>query len=158
MSKFLDLNKEEILSTRLDKNLETLLNNGFIIVGDCVFLKEIYPPNYSMLEFKKEDIQDQFLDFSGYEYSTNKFHIEDFTDQDPFIQSLVFAREFEENWLTQLPQESCTLIISFQDDEVGQFATCAFHKNRVSEVVVDHDSLEDFIQPIYLERISKLTD
>lgn len=155
MSDYLDFNEAKIKKTKLDKKLNTVLENGFILVGDCIFLKSIYPSNYDRLIIKEEDIKEQFVDFSGYEYSTNKFHIEDFTDQDPFIQSIIFSGKFKEKWIAEFPHISCTILISFQDDEIGQFATFTFYKYRKNEVVFELDNLEDVMQPLYIEKISK---
>ena len=156
MSDYLKSNEAKIKKTKLDKKLEAVLENGFMLVGDCIFLTSTYPPNYDRLVIKEENIKEQFVDFSGYEYSTNKFHIEDFTDQDPFIQSIIFSRKFKEKWLTEFPHVSCTILISFQDDEIGKFATFTFHKCRKNEVVFKLDNLEDVMQPLYIEKISKV--
>ena len=106
------------------------------------------------VQLKKHEIEREFTDFSGYEVSTNRFHIEDFTDQDPFIQSIIFSNKFKKKWLMYFPLESVNITIGFQNDEIGSFATFTFHKNRNGEVVHDLNSLELYDQPIYVEVLS----
>ena len=154
MSDYLKLNKYEIAKTNLDKGLEDILINSFFSIGDCTFLERTYPSNYDKRPFNKEAIKEQFIDFSGYEFSTNKFHIEDFTDEDPFIQAIIFSREFKEKWFDKFHSTDCIIIVGFQDDEIGKFATFTFHTEREGEVVFDVENLEDFINPLYIEKIS----
>ena len=154
MKEFLDINESEIREGALDKELELILKEGFLPIGDWIFLEKIFPSSYVRCSIEKHEIERQFTDFSGYEVSTNRFHIEDFTDQDPFIQSLIFSNKFKKKWLIDFPLESVNIIIGFQGDEIGKFATFTFHKNRNGEVVHDLNSLELYDQPIYVEVLS----
>ncbi|MDA5134524.1 hypothetical protein, partial [Psychrobacter sp. ANT_H3] len=138
----------------LDKELDLILKEGFLPIGDCVFLEKTFPSSYARCSIKKHEIEREFTDFSGYEVSTNRFHIEDFTDQDPFIQSIIFSNKFKKKWLMYFPLESVNITIGFQNDEIGSFATFTFHKNRNGEVVHDLNSLELYDQPIYVEVLS----
>ena len=56
------------------------------------------------------------------------------------------------------PLESVNIIIGFQEDEIGKFATFTFHKSRNGEVMHDINSLELYAQPIYVEVISGQID
>lgn len=154
MKEFLDINESEIREGTLDKELDLILKEGFLPIGDCVFLEKTFPSSYARCSIKKHEIEREFTDFSGYEVSTNRFHIEDFTDQDPFIQSIIFANKFKKKWLIDFLLESVNITIGFQDDEVGKFATFTFHKNRDYEVVHDLYNLELYAQPIYVEVLS----
>lgn len=154
MKEFLDINESEIREGTLDKELDLILKEGFLPIGDCIFLEKIFPSSYARCSIEKHEIEREFTDFSGYEVSTNRFHIEDFTDQDPFIQSIIFANKFKKKWLIDFLLESVNITIGFQDDEVGKFATFTFHKNRDYEVVHDLDNLELYAQPIYVEVLS----
>ena len=158
MKEFLDINESEIRESILDKELELILKEGFLPIGDCIFLEKIFPSSYARFSIEKHEIERQFTDFSGYEVSTNRFHIEDFTDQDPFIQSLIFSNKFKKKWLIDFPSESVNIIIGFQDDEIGKFSTFTFHKSRNGEAVHDINSLELYAQPIYVEVISGQID
>ena len=151
MKEFLDINESEIREGTLDKELELILKEGFLPIGDCIFLEKIFPSSYARCSIEKYEIEKEFTDFSGYEVSTNRFHIEDFTDQDPFIQSFIFSNKFKKKWLIEFPLESVNITIGFQDDEVGNFATFTFHKSRNYEVVHDLNNLELYAQPIYVE-------
>ena len=151
MKEFLDINESEIREGTLDKELELILKEGFLPIGDCIFLEKIFPSSYARCSIEKYEIEKEFTDFSGYEVSTNRFHIEDFTDQDPFIQSIIFSNKFKKKWLIEFPLESVNITIGFQDDEVGNFATFTFHKSRNYEVVHDLNNLELYAQPIYVE-------
>ena len=154
MKDFLDINESEIREGTLDKELDLILKEGFLPIGDCIFLEKIFPSSYARCSIEKHEIEKEFTDFSGYEVSTNRFHTEDFTGKDPFIQSIIFANKFKEKWLIDFPLESVNIIIGFQDDEVGKFATFTFHKSRNYEVVHDINSLELYPQPIYAEVLS----
>ncbi|WP_201511597.1 hypothetical protein [Psychrobacter alimentarius] len=154
MKEFLDISENEIQECTLDKELDLILKEGFLPIGDCIFLEKIFPSSYARCSIEKQDIEIEFTDFSGYEVSTNRFHIEDFTDQDPFIQSIIFSNKFKKKWLIDFPLESVNITIGFQDDEVGKFATFTFHKSRNGEVVHDINSLELYDQPIYVEVLS----
>lgn len=154
MKEFLDISENEIQECTLDKELDLILKEGFLPIGDCIFLEKIFPSSYARCSIEKQDIEREFTDFSGYEVSTNRFHVEDFTDQDPFIQSIIFSNKFKKKWLIDFPLESVNITIGFQDDEVGKFATFTFHKSRNGEVVHDINSLELYEQPIYVEVLS----
>lgn len=154
MKEFLDINESEIREGKLDKELDLILKEGFLPIGDCVFLEKIFPSSYARCSIKKYEIEREFTDFSGYEVSTNRFHIEGFTDQDPFIQSIIFSNKFKKKWLMNFPLESVNITIGFQDDEIGRFATFTFHKSRNYEVVHDLNNLELYAQPIYVEVLS----
>ncbi|MGP4864049.1 hypothetical protein ACTXGK_07605 [Psychrobacter sp. T6-5] len=154
MSSYLTSNKGIILESDLDKRLEDVLKQGFLAVDDCIFLAETFPTNYNKDSLNKKEIEEDFLDFSGFEASTNKFHIEDFTDKDPFVQSIIFLNKFKKKWYGNFPLEGLTVLVSFQDDDIGKFSTFTFHKNRKNEVVYDPKRIDLNSEPIYLEVIS----
>lgn len=62
-------------------------------------------------------------------------------------------KEFKNQWKKKYPKQGCTILISFQDDEIGKFATFSFHKNRTGETIIDKNIINNFLQPIYLEII-----
>lgn len=43
MSDYLNSNETKVQKTELDEGLESILGNGFILVGDCIFLTSTYP-------------------------------------------------------------------------------------------------------------------
>lgn len=89
MSSYLKSNKNIILESSLDKRLEDVLKKGFLVINECVFLAETFPTNYDNKSIDKQEIEKDFLEFSGFEASTNKFHIEDFTDEVSYAEETV---------------------------------------------------------------------
>lgn len=151
MSSYLNSSKDILLERSLDKGLENILEQGFLTISDCIFLAATFPANYDKKSLDKKGIEQDFLDFSGFEASTNKFHIEDFTDQDPFIQSVIFLDKFKEKWHDNFPLDSLVILVSFQDDDVGRFSIFTFHKNRKNETVYDPTNIKLNDEPVYLE-------
>lgn len=151
MSVFLKEHRVNIIDENLSQDLKDILNEGFLIIDDCHFLKAIYPNNYSKVSIDKSNIEKDFIDISGFEASTNNFHIEDYTEKDPFVQAIIFSRKFKEKWRESFPLVGYTNLISFQDDEIGKFATFTFHKNRENELVYEPSNIEVNDAPLCLE-------
>ena len=66
MKEFLDINESEIREGTLDKELELILKEGFLPIGDCIFLEKIFPSSYARCSIEKYEIEKEFTDFSGY--------------------------------------------------------------------------------------------
>lgn len=110
--------------------LRSILDDGFIIIGDCIFLDKVlhwdFERNLNGIERMKTD----FLDLSGIENANNKIHIDDYVSQEVFEKSFIFLYFFKTYWYKEFPNISCFISLSFQDDEIGELATFSFHKYR----------------------------
>ncbi|WP_230655889.1 hypothetical protein [Psychrobacter sp. I-STPA10] len=154
MQEFLKNKKDLIAKSSLDSMLLEVINKGFYRLEDCVFLREIFPKNYMDIDFDQLYDSAIYRDYSGFESFVNKFHIEDFTQNNVFIQAILFAKLFRMQWTKQFPNQPITTIVGFQDDEMGKLATFTFHRNRANEVVYSIDNIEKFSQPIFIEVIN----
>jgi len=57
MKEFLDINESEIREGKLDKELDLILKEGFLPIGDCVFLEKIFPSSYARCSIEKHKIE-----------------------------------------------------------------------------------------------------
>ena len=60
----------------LSTELSCILDRGFVEINKCVFFSWLWSDEYSN-DITIDNIKEQFLDFSGYEFSINKIYIED---------------------------------------------------------------------------------
>lgn len=151
MANFLSNKEKKIESNECQGEIIKILENGFFERHDCIFLREVYPKNYLNISFEKEGVIKNYHDLSGFEVSTNRFHIEDYVEKDIFLQSFIFLREFKKLWRKEFKIQPCVASIGFQDDDVGKFATFTFHKKRISEEVFEIENIEEYSNPIYVE-------
>lgn len=151
MTDFISRQKDTINQEKLETRMEKILTEGFFERYDCLFLTEIYPTNYHRIPFTKEGIIKSYHDLSGFEVSTNKLYVDDYTEKDIYLQSFAFLREFKKIWRDTFFNRPCVVCIGFQDDEVGKFATFTFHKKRKNEEVFDIENIEGYTNPIYVE-------
>ncbi|WP_227430854.1 hypothetical protein [Psychrobacter sp. I-STPA6b] len=151
MQEFLKSKKDLIAKSSLDPMLWEVINKGFYRLEDCVFLREIFPKNYMDIDFDQIYDLAIYRDYSGLECVINKFHIEDFIQNDVFIQAILFAKRFRMQWKKQFLNQPITTIVGFQEDEIGKLATFTFHCNRTNEIVYDIDNIEKFSQPVFIE-------
>lgn len=122
----------------------------FSNVDNCIFFKFQQIDN-SIDVIDVNSISPQFIDLSGYEASINRFHIDDYVDNNILSQSLLFLEEFKRKWRKIYPSTSCTVLINFQNDKVGTFSTFTFHKNRSNETVFDISDINTISQSILID-------
>jgi len=96
-------------------------------------------------------IKEQFLDFSGYEFSTNKIYIEDYVSKNIKEESFCFINAFKVKWNKVFPGKPCVLFLYFKSNEYGFSSVFSFHVKRIDEYVLDISSIEDFEDEIYVE-------
>lgn len=134
----------QIKHTKLNPSLGKFLDNPFFKQDDKIFFKENYTKMYAQKILSDDDIKLAYLDISGMESCINKIHIDDYVDTNIFVQAVLFLNEFKKKWQKNFDNDLFVAAISFQDDEIGQFATFTFHKQRKGEVVYDIDNIEKF--------------
>lgn len=132
----------------LPSNLKAILDDGFSeLRGLWLFQRELN-------ERTCGEIESGVRDASYFEYSKNKFHVEDECDGDIFCATLLFLSAFAKKWAEQ-GTISCDAVVSFQiGDDVPDGAIFTFYTHREGESpVVDVQDMEGFEQPTLLMRI-----
>lgn len=156
MLKYYNKNQKLHKTNALNPDLKSILDAGFVSIGDCIFLDEALPKDFERSANHINKIKKDFLDFSGVENSYNKIHLDDYISQDLFIQSFLFLHFFKISWAKNFPNISCFIALGFQNDEVGQFATFSFYKQRDNEFVYDIENVNNYANSVYFELFNPL--
>lgn len=101
---FNDVCSHENLSTELS----CILDKGFVEINKCVFFSWLWSDEYSN-DITIDNIREQFLDFSGYEFYINKIYIEDYIHKNVKKESFCFVNDFKAKWNKVFPNKSCVL-------------------------------------------------
>jgi hypothetical protein len=123
----------------LSSNLAALLSDGFVIQGNCYFLKKLFD---SQISVKKED----FIDCTGYECFINSIHIDDYVNSDFLDQAYFFLEEVFKLWNNSHNKLTLRGIIS--ETEFG--ANIKFHVVRESEKWIVESEIENFEEAIII--------
>ncbi|WP_424405919.1 hypothetical protein [Pasteurella sp. PK-2025] len=148
-----EINKEKnnIKQSVISNDLLDLLD--FIDIDGCIFFKFQKIDN-EISRVDANEIASQFLDLSGYEVSINRFHIDDYVSGNILCQSILFLDEFKKRWKEIYPYLNCVVLITFQNDEVGEFSTFTFHKVRNDESIFDPSEINNIEQAILIAFIN----
>ncbi|EEX50082.1 hypothetical protein RFF20_02360 [Pasteurella multocida] len=148
-----EINKEKnnIKQSVISSDLLDLLD--FIDIDGCIFFKFQKIDN-EISRVDANEIAGQFLDLSGYEVSINRFHIDDYVSGNILCQSILFLDEFKKRWKEIYPDLNCVVLITFQNDEIGEFSTFTFHKVRNDESIFDPSEINNIEQAILVEFIN----
>lgn len=148
MGKYLgDMSRREI---NLPYELNNFISAGFIEKSGAVFFKSLFKDQVSI------NLRNNlFFDVSGFEYTTNKFHIEDYSPQDKvFFSAFQFLSAFENLWLMNFTNKKCFAVINFQVDGThGNIGVFTFYIDRPGEVVIDLEKINEFKEPIFIKMI-----
>ena len=87
-SKMRDSFNEVCSHENLSTELSCILDKGFVEINKCVFFSWLWRGEYSN-DITIDNIKEQFLDFSGYEFSINKIYIEDYIHKNVKKESFV---------------------------------------------------------------------
>ena len=98
-----------------------------------------------------DNIREQFLDFSGYEFSINKIYIEDYIHKNVKEESFCFVNAFKAKWNKVFPNKPCVLFLCFKSNEFDFSSILSFHVKRIGECILDISSIEKFEGEIYVE-------
>jgi len=143
---FNDVCSHENLSTELS----CILDKGFVEINKCVFFSWLWSDEYSN-DITIDNIREQFLDFSGYEFSINKIYIEDYIHKNVKKESFCFVNAFKAKWNKVFPNKPCVLFLCFKSNEFGFSSIFSFHVKRIGECVLDISSIDNFEDEIYVE-------
>ncbi|WP_250454531.1 hypothetical protein [Caballeronia sp. ATUFL_M2_KS44] len=133
--------EESVLPARLNH----VLDQGFERVGDCIFLRSAFPN----AKLPSNDFITKFYkDLSGYEYSINKIHLEDYCEDNLFSASKIFLERFLEKWRREV-NESIVATLGFeQHGEFGDISVFSFHKQREMQSIIDLEHIEAYSEPL----------
>lgn len=137
---------------KLPTSLLKILDHGFTSSNGGIFFSQFFSESIlKTLEAKS------YLDLSGLEFTTNKFHLEDYSDGvNPFNVAFHFMMKFTEKWRIHFPNQLCNACITFQDDaNFGRIAVFSFYVDRLGEVVIDVNEIGAFDQPTYFVQVGE---
>ena len=149
-SKMIDSFNEVYSHKSLSTELSCILDSGFVEINKCVFFSFLWSDEYSD-DITIDNIKEQFLDFSGCEFSINKIYIEDYVSKNTKDESFCFVNAFKVKWNKVFPGKPCVLFLYFKSNEYGFSSVFSFHVKRIDECVLDISSIEDFEDEIYVE-------
>ena len=134
----------------LSAELSCILDKGFVEVNKCVFFSWLWSDESSN-DITIDNIREQFLDFSGYEFSINKIYIEDYIHKNVKEESFCFVNAFKAKWNKVFPNKPCVLFLCFKSNEFDFSSIFSFHVKRIGECILDISSIEKFEGEIYVE-------
>ena len=134
----------------LPKELQNMLNDAVVFKYGAFILRSLYTDAVEATLSARS-----YLDLSGYEYSQNKIHLEDyFGSNDVFGRSLEFFDQISRLLSQDFESQSFILVLSFQpDSEFGNLASFSFYGERTGQSVIDVESLDDYAQPILVRTL-----
>ena len=112
-SKMRDSFNEVCSHENLSTELSCILDKGFVEINKCVFFSWLWRGEYSN-DITIDNIKEQFLDFSGYEFSINKIYIEDYIHKNVKKESFCFVNAFKDKWNKVFPNKPCVLFLCFK--------------------------------------------
>lgn len=130
---------EEIISKQqLDTRLLKILNQGFIQKDGCYFLKSFYEADTNVT-------QRNFIDKTGYEAFINSFHVDDYVEDNYFLQTILFVKMLSIYWGELTNQKNIETIIA----ETSFGFNVRFHVVREGEIYND-ENLENYKEGVII--------
>ncbi|MGC6409099.1 hypothetical protein ACNO7M_10940, partial [Bisgaard Taxon 45] len=78
----------------------------------------------------------------------------DYVSSNILCQSILFLDVFKKRWKEIYQDLNCVVLITFQNDEVGEFSTFTFHKVRNDESIFEPSEINNIEQAILIEFIN----
>ena len=122
---------------KLDFSLNELLSDGFINRNECFLLTKLYK---NQAHISANDLIDKI----GYECFVNSLHIDDYVDNDHFIQTILFSEAILKLWNESNNKEVLEVIVSETDFGFN----IKFHVKRNNEVWIDLNDLNNIEEAI----------
>lgn len=135
-SKMSRLLRNATIDGPLDPSLKALLESGFSRLGDCELLTGL------LARIQNAGLKD-FPDAVGFECFVNSIHIEDYDQDEPLSQAIVFVRELFKTWYETKSHQILVAVISADDDSI----VVRFHLNRPDQQWLN-DDLERYLDAI----------
>lgn len=129
----------------LPKNMGEFLMAGFREVENAVFFSSLFDRDCLP---DPEFIKNSYTDLSGYEFSVNKLHLEDYCDSECLGAGIIFADNFVSLWRGQFSENAIALLTYDKNPEFGEICTFQFHKKREGEVIIDFEEIGEFSNPV----------
>lgn len=131
--------------------LNDFISAGFIEEAGAIFFEPLFT-NQVATNLRNNS----FFDISGFEYTNNKIHLEDYCPQGTvFFSAFKFLNNFERLWLKKFSNRRCIAVVIFQVDEAfGDIAIFTFYLDRLGEAVIDLEKINEFKEPIFIKMIN----
>ena len=129
------INKTNHAGSQLPKELEDLIDQGFVEEDGCFFI-------FSQFEKMTNASKSNFQDKTGHECFINSIHIDDFVKKDYIINSLLFVNSI----FCKLPADKNKIKAIVVADDAG--ALVKIHSIREGEFWID-DNLDEYADAVF---------
>ena len=146
----LDLMRNHDHAAPLPGELRDVLDAGIVESCQTFIFKSFYSDNvHSCLKFGR------LRDLSGFEYTQNKIHLEDYCKKDNVVSvAFNFLDELTLVLQNAFVQKPVILVLSFQlDSEFGDLASVTFYCEREGQSVIDMKSIDGYSHPLFVRLI-----
>ncbi|MCA1323686.1 hypothetical protein [Herbaspirillum sp. alder98] len=135
----------ETMPASLPREMEEILTAGFNKVEDAVFFSTQFDRDCLP---DSEFIESAYTDLSGYEFSVNKLHLEDYCNFQCLRAGMLFTDKFVRLWRSQFSASAIALLSYDKNPDFGEICTFRFHKKREGELIIDLEKIEEFSAPL----------
>lgn len=129
--------KVKIVSQK--NGLNNLLNNGFIEIDECIFIKDFYILNSHI---KKT----HFSDLTGFECFINCFKLTDYDLENSLFNAIVISQVILKKIKSLNTNNQYVGIISESDELI----TLRFHKERTNESWINENQINSFSEKLII--------
>jgi hypothetical protein len=141
LNMFQDILKRLSAGKKIEDTLFETLQDGFIEVNGCYFLKKL------AVSLSHIDTAD-FIDKTGHECFINSLHVDDFVSNDFFVQAILFTDKLVSDWNKLNNDLDLEVILSETDSGFN----IKFHVVRPSETWINEHELNKFEEAIMICR------
>ena len=124
---------------KLETSLQELVLSGFIEVDGCYFLQKLFNQQKHISSL-------DFIDKTGYECFVNSIHIDDYIEEDLFIQGLLYSDKIISEWLKL--ENNTTLEVILSETDFG--FQIKFHVSRPNENWILESDLNIFKEALLI--------
>lgn len=126
---------------KLEPSLLEIFSDGFLVMNDCYFLKELF-------QQQTHANASDFVDKTGYECFINSLHIDDYVKNDFFIQAMFLTERVILEWNKLNNHLLLEVILSETDFGVN----VKFHVLRQNEIWINENELNKFSEAVMICR------
>jgi hypothetical protein len=126
---------------KLAPSLLEIFSDGFLVMNDCYFLNKLFQ---QQAHINASD----FVDKTGYECFINSLHIDDYVENDFFIQAMLLTERLISEWNKLNNHLILEVVLSETDFGVN----VKFHVLRQNENWVNENELNKFSEAIMICR------
>ena len=139
----------EKIESELPQSLTAILDAGILRLHGALLFSALFRPSIEQVLR-----QAAYYDLWGFEFSQNKFHLEDFVEENLIHHSLSFVEEFSSRYSPSMGGQIAFAVLSLSEDqEFGVQSTFSFYVQRDSQVVINFDKLDEFKEALLVKKI-----